>query len=319
MSLCRCAALGALVAASIPFAAAGEKAKPKRKAGTVQKNGLGMKLAWCPAGTFKMGSPKKFLGKKMGSNGSAWNSHINPWEAQVTVTLSRGFWIGKYEVTQKEWKAVMGKNDSQSKFKGDPNSNPSKFRGDSLPVDSITWAEADLFCQKLTAREKEAGTLPKGWEYRLPTEAEWEYACRAGSTGFYFFGGFEDAKEELNDYAWHGLNSGDEIPSNRRKPQTRRTHPVGKKQPNPWGLYDIMGNVAEWTQDWIGPKLVGGTDPVQTRESGSSRLRGRRVVRGSYYIGSPGSCRSALRGHFDAYERFAGAGFRVVLAPVRQK
>jgi len=131
------------------------------------------------------------------------------------VQIEHPFYIGTTEVTQGQWQAVMG-------------NNPSNFKGeDSLPVEQVSWEDCQSFLQKLSQKE--------GKEYRLPSEAEWEYACRAGSTTRYFYG---DEESKLGEYAWYQDNSGN------------MTQPVGQKKPNAWGLYDIYGNVGEWCQDW---------------------------------------------------------------------
>ena len=141
-----------------------------------------------------------------------------------TVTLTRGFWLGKYEVTQREFLGMTG-------------TNPSHFTNNlDCPVEKVRFGEALAFCDALTERERQANHLPLDYEYRLPTEAEWEYACRAGVTNLYSFG---DDMSLAEQYAWTMENS------------DGRTHPVGQKRPNPWGLYDIHGNVWEWSSDWF--------------------------------------------------------------------
>ena len=141
------------------------------------------------------------------------------------VTLTQDFWLGKYEVTQGEFAALMG-------------SNPSSFEGDTnRPVEKVKFPDAVAYCAALTRRETEAGRLQAGRVYRLPTEAEWEYACLAGGTNLYSFGDVAKADE----FAWTLENS------------ESATHPVGQKKPNPWGLYDMHGNVWEWCNDWFGP------------------------------------------------------------------
>jgi formylglycine-generating enzyme required for sulfatase activity len=143
---------------------------------------------------------------------------------KYTVTLTREFWLGKYEVTQAEYAAVMGTN--QSYFKEE---------GDLRPVEKVSHTDAQAYCGLLTSKERQEGRLPTPYEYRLPTEAEWEYACRAGTTNFFSF----DDQSKAASYAWTLENS------------EGKTHQVGQKLPNPWGLYDMHGNVWEWCADWF--------------------------------------------------------------------
>ena len=171
-------------------------------------NSLGMQFKRIPAGEFDMGS----------TDGDSDERPVH------RVRISRDFYLGIHEVTQAEYRAVTGKS-------------PSNFKGDDLPVEKVSWEEANEFCRLLTERERTAGGLPSGMVYRLPTEAEWEYAARAGTTTKYCFG---DDESGLGEYAWYGGNSGS------------TTHPVGQKRPNAWGLYDMHGNVWEWCQDWYG-------------------------------------------------------------------
>jgi formylglycine-generating enzyme required for sulfatase activity len=235
-----------------------------KKAGEERSdNKLKMRFCWCPKGKFTIG------------------------DAKLDVTLSRGFWMGKYEVTQAQYQSVTG-------------NNVSAFKGDSLPVEMVTWTQATAFCEKLTKTERAAGRLPEGWEYRLPTQAQWEYACRAGTTTAYSFG--NDAKQ-LGDYAWYGTNSGS------------KTHPVGQKKPNAWGLCDMHGNVWEWCvdqyQDWMRDKLSGTTHPKVTK----GRDQGRVLRGGGWYV-SAADCRSAYRGGMDPTDRTNYIGFRVARVPV---
>jgi formylglycine-generating enzyme required for sulfatase activity len=185
------------------------------------------------------------------------------------VRISRAFEMGKYEVTQAQWQAVMG-------------SNPSLFKGANLPVESASWNDAQQFIQKLNARND-------GYIYRLPTEAEWEYACRASSTG--------DYAGNLDAMAWYDKNSGG------------KTHPVGQKQPNDWGLHDMHGNVLEWCQDWYDDNYYAQSQNVDPRGSATGSFRALRG--GSWYRGAR-YCRSAIRHRLTPDFSLNRLGFRLV-------
>ena len=231
-------------------------------------------LASIPAGMFTMGSP------------ASEQDRQGVESPQTVVTLTREFWMGKYEVTQAEYLAVMG-------------SNPSAFTGDlNRPVEQVSWNDATNYCAKLTARELSSGRLPPGYAYRLPTEAEWEYAARAGTTTRFTFGD-DPGYTQLADYAWYWDNGG------------HTNHPAGPKQPNPWGLYHMYGRVWEWCSDWYGTYPGGSVTDPNGPGSGAVRvLRG-----GSWYAGGQ-SCRSATR-YFSTPDRLNDdVGFRVVLAAV---
>jgi formylglycine-generating enzyme required for sulfatase activity len=192
------------------------------------------------------------------------------------VTLTRGFWLGQTEVTQAQWQAVL-----------DTVPVPSLFKGSDRPVERILWDTVMRFLRKLDQRERAAGRIPAGYSYTLPTEAQWEYACRAGTTGIY--------AGELAAMAWYDGNS------------ARQTHPVAKKQPNAWGFYDMHGNVSEWCLDWYSG-YAGGTinDPVGTGD------RQFHVARGGDWASPAGMCRSAFRAAYpDATS--ATYGFRLAL------
>jgi formylglycine-generating enzyme required for sulfatase activity len=205
-------------------------------------------------------------------------------EGPQTVTLTHGFFMCQHPVTQGEYVAVMG-------------GNPSQFTGDlNRPVEQVSWIDATNYCARLTAQERSAGRLPAGWAYRLPTEAEWEYAARAGTTTRFSYGD-DPGYTQLGNYAWYVANSGN------------TTHPVGQKQPNPWGLYDMHGNVWEWCLDWYGTYPGGSlTDPVGPG-SGSYR-----VLRGGSWSNVGLYCRSASRFYFTPGFRDIVIGFRAVLA-----
>jgi formylglycine-generating enzyme required for sulfatase activity len=241
-------------------------------------------MVFIPPGTFRMGSPTNEVDR--------WD-----WEGpQTAVTISRGFWMGKYEVTQGEYLALMRNNPSFFTT-NDVNGHP--IAPDlSRPVESVSWFDATNYCGALTQRERAAGRIATNSVYRLPTEAEWEYACR-GWTSTRFSYGDDPGYTNLTDYAWYGANSGG------------MTHPVGQKLPNPWGLYDMHGNVWEWCQDWFSDYLPGGiaVDP-QGPVSGSYR-----VFRGGIWDFSASYCRSAYRNNRYPDGRYLHIGFRVVLAP----
>jgi formylglycine-generating enzyme required for sulfatase activity len=224
-----------------------------------------MKLVRIPAGKFVMGSRER--------------QNDPPDDlTRHEVTISKPFYMGVYEVTQTQWRAVMA-------------SNPSKFRGDNRPVEMVSWDDCQSFCKKLSAKV--------GRTVRLPTEAEWEYACRAGTKTAYYFG---DDESQLAQYAWcapHGFQY-DWVSGTER----RSTHDVGGKIPNAWGLYDMHGNVWEWCQDWYG---VYSADS-QTDPTGLSNGRNR-VRRGGGCYNGAFLCRAAYRADgWPATPRASGVG-----------
>ncbi len=219
-----------------------------------------MEFVLIPAGEFDMGSPANE--KDRGSN----EGHVH------RVKISKAFYMGKYEVTEKQWREVTG-------------NDPSHFKGDNLPVESVSWNDVQEFIRKLNEKE---GTN----KYRLPSEAEWEYAARAGTTTRYSFG---DDESKLGDYAWYPANSGN------------KTHEVGQKKPNPWGLYDIHGNVWEWVQDkWHSDYNGAPTDGSAWEGDGFH------VIRGGRWYGIAKCCRSADRGSNAPGDRYNGLGFRLL-------
>jgi formylglycine-generating enzyme required for sulfatase activity len=236
-------------------------------------------LVFIPPGTFRMGAPTNE------EDSSILDPGIGE-HPQTAVTISRGFWMGKYEVTQGEYLAVMG-------------SNPSSFPGDSnRPVETVSWFNATNYCGKLTQLERAAGRVPTNSVYRLPTEGEWEYACR-GWTSTRFSYGDDLAYTNLTNYAWYGVTNG-----------SGTTHPVGQKLPNPWGLHDMQGNVLEWCHDWYAtyPGEIA-LDP-QGPATGSAR-----VFRGGDWYHANNGCRSAFRIGLIPSSTYSTLGFRVVLSP----
>jgi len=192
-------------------------------------------------------------------------------KAAHKVTLTKPFYLGKYEVTQEQWEKLMG-------------NNPSNFKGAKNPVERVSWNACQGFVAKLNEK------VP-GQSFRLPTEAEWEYACRAGSTGDYCYG---DGDLPLAEYAWYSDNSGS------------MTHPVGGKKPNAWGLYDMHGNVWEWCADWYGDYLTAATSDPQGPSSGSDR-----VGRGGSWSYGACDCRVANRNFINPADSHPRLGFRV--------
>jgi formylglycine-generating enzyme required for sulfatase activity len=264
------------------------------KAGQLRDdNGLKMKLVWCPPGKFAMGSPKDEKGRHRDE------------EDQVQVTLTRGFWLGQHEVTQSEWRQVM----QTAPWSGEDYVK----EGDNYPATYVNWAYAISFCEKLSEQERSAGRLPSGWHYTLPTEAQWEYACRAGTTTRY---GFGDAESDLPEYAW--------IEKNAKAAGEEYAHQVGQKKANGFGLHDMHGNVMEWCRDWYSDKLPGGTDPVVKAGQATDLGEGlaakapatggaARVFRGGNWFSGGGFCRSAARGKRTPGFRLFNLGFRVAL------
>src|SRR5262245_8459001 len=256
------------------------------KAGDTRKV-VGISLCWCPPGTFTMGSPPS-------------EPERRPGEDQVEVTLTRGFWIAKYETTQGQWKRVIGKL-------------PGEFtdelpEGDDFPVGNVNFTEAEAFCHGLTALAHESGELPLDWVIRLPTEAQWEYACRAGTKTATSFGdSLGSHQANFKGKPYHGGEPG---------PSLGRAAPVGSYPANAWGLHDMHGNTFEWCRDWYHARYPGGTDPdlyaarstaTKSESGGMSRSR-----RGGCWADEGWPCRSAFRLRFEPERGYDHIGFRVV-------
>jgi formylglycine-generating enzyme required for sulfatase activity len=243
-------------------------------------NGIGMKLKRIDAGAFTMGSPDTEDGR-FGDEGP-----------QHEVEITQAFYLSVYPVTQGEYEKVIGKNPS---FFSKGGSDKDKVQGldtGRFPVENVSWDEAVAFCEALNQQDTRK---PAGWSYELPREAEWEYACRAGTKSAYSFG---DDPKQLADYAWYIDNSGG------------RTHEAGTRKPNPWGLYDMQGDVWEWCADRYGKYESGLFKDPKGPNSGESR-----VLRCGSWSDNPRDCRSAFRYGLDPGYRVNFIGFRVVLRP----
>ena len=228
------------------------------------RNSVGMEFVLLVPGTFEMGSPSDEPGR-------------DDDETLYTVTLSQPLYLGKTEVTQDQWEAVMG-------------GNPSNFSscGGACPVEGVSWEDAQGFIAELNRREGVS-------VYRLPTEAEWEYAARAGTQTAYHFG---NAADQLEQYGWYKDNA------------RNRTHPVGQKQPNGWGLFDMHGNVWEWVHDWYGDYPGGAVTDPRGPEAGVGRVR-----RGGAWSSGARYHRVANRHGFAPVNRYNGLGFRLARTP----
>jgi formylglycine-generating enzyme required for sulfatase activity len=249
-----------------------------------------MKLAQIDAGEFLMGTTKDQVELLMRLFPDSKREYFDDEQPQHPVQISRPFLLGIYEVTQGQYQAVMGRN-------------PSKFNGsDDLPIESLSWLDAVEFCNKLSERERRTPfyginatevTILGGNGYRLPTEAEWEHTCRAKSTTLY---PFENDAGKLEEHAWYSPKA------------QSKTHPVGQKLPNAWGLYDMLGNVSEWCGDGYDEKYYTSSSPVDPLgASGTSR----RVIRGGSWYNDPGGCRPASRSRGTPEGRYSFVGFRV--------
>jgi formylglycine-generating enzyme len=243
----------------------------------------GLRFCWAPPGSFRMGSPLEEPERRED-------------EDPVDVTITRGFWMGKYEVTQAEWSALMGAFPRE----------PDKGRGADVPVYWVSWLEADEFCRRLTARAHASRTLPESWEVRLPTEAQWEYTCRAGTSGPTSFGPSLDRTQ---------ANIGTPYPGGNARRSEGESIKVGSYPANPWGLHDMHGNVWEWCRDWYYRHLPGGTDPDLSSKPGGRNRDGTfsRVRRGGAWIEDGWANRSATRLRFEAERRSDHIGFRVAV------
>jgi formylglycine-generating enzyme len=238
------------------------------------------------------------------------------------VTLTRGFWMAKYEATQGQWKRVVGKLPGPL--------TAQLHEGDDYPVGNVNFAEAGAFCRQLTQLGRRSGSLPNNWEFRLPTEAQWEQrgtsakGCRAGTTTATAFGNSLSSKQA--NFQGKPYNGGRSAATPGAGPSLNRATPVGSYPANPWGLHDMHGNIFKWCRDAYHPRLSGGTDPDLSDQSGTSRVRrGSNTLLGATTApaGDPflirgcwaddgWPCRSAFRLRFEPERRYDHIGFRVV-------
>jgi formylglycine-generating enzyme required for sulfatase activity len=265
------AALGSLaVATAEESKEVGGKAKSPPKELTVDLGkGIKLELVLIPAGEFRMGFPPE-------EDIAEFDRWVPP---QHRVRITKPFYLGKYPVTQEQWEAVMG-------------SNPSHFKGPKNPVEQVSWDDCQKFLGTLNATVRGGAC-----KFQLPTEAQWEYACRAGSETRYCFG---DDESQLGEYAWYDRNSGG------------KTHPVGEKKPNAWGLCDMHGNAFEWCSDWWQDRHY---DESPVDDPTGAATGGGHVCRGGGWNSTARYCRSASRdGEPPGYAGFS-LGLRVSLAP----
>ena len=254
-----CTAFFVAMALSTIVSSYAQDAGAQRK---VAVNGVEYGFRFCPAGTFDMGSPSDEARRERD-------------EVQHQVTFTQGFWMQETEVTQAMWNSVM-------------DANPSRFQGDDNPVENVSWNDFQTFVEKLNALK----VAPEGYEFALPTEAQWEYACRAGTTDALY--------GALDEIAWHETNSG------------AKTHPVATKAANAWGIFDMIGNVSEWVADAKGAYPTEAvTDPVNPGAERSDR-----VTRGGSYDDDAEDCRAAARSDEEPGDRDEEVGGRLALVRV---
>ncbi|MEM1186721.1 MAG: formylglycine-generating enzyme family protein [Planctomycetota bacterium] len=287
-------------AQSLPAVPAGQKRSD---------NGLSMQLVWCPPGSFLMGShePAEAVAEIQGGDDEEYEDE----QPQHRVILTEGFWIGKCEVTQAEWISVMGTRPW----------GPDPYASDrpGAAATYIAWHDAAEFCRRLTAREQRSGRLPASERYTLPTEAQWEYACRAGTSTRWSFG---DSDEDLSDHAWSKTYSLDhealdllDLGDNDGEINPSDSHDVGKKLDNAWGLHDTHGNVCEWCQDWYNKQYYQKSPGVNPQGPASGEFR---VLRGGAWTYGPAETRSAARLGTLAGNCSDDIGFRVALVKATQ-
>ena len=278
-------ALSAGLFSSQPDAAAADPATFNGTRAGEECQVSGLKLCWCPPGRFRMGSPPG-------------EPERRPDETQVDVSLTKGFWVGRFEVTQGEWKRVVGALPG----------NVTTAEGNDYPVHSVNFGEAETFCRKLTEQARASGELAAGWEFQLPTEAQWEYACRAGTKTATAFGDRLSSKQaNFQGRPYNGAEPG---------PSLNKAAKVGSYPANAWGIHDMHGNAFEWCRDWYHRTLPGGIDPDLSSAKGTAGVNrdgtSSRSRRGGAWTDHGWPCRSASRLRFEPERRSDHIGFRVV-------
>jgi formylglycine-generating enzyme required for sulfatase activity len=271
-----------------------------KDAGEGKELAPGIVFHWCPSGDFTMGSPQDEADR-----------HANENTAEVSLT---GFWLGETEITQGQWNSLMNSHPWRGKsnivagrlhlkleVKDGPDHAASYISHGANQDGTIEPDSATEFCRRLTIRERKAGRLPNGWKYALPTEAQWEYACRAGSTTRFCFG---DDEQKLSQYAWWGAqyNNGNARP----EPYPNQ---VAARRANAWGFHDMHGNVWEWCSDWYVNALPGGRNP-HVISPGSLH-----ICRGGCWLLNSAGCRSAIRSGGSPDNRNSVTGFRIAAVP----
>jgi formylglycine-generating enzyme required for sulfatase activity len=248
-------------------------AKTKKTKERQFKNSIGMTFVLIPAGSFMMGSPENEPGRSDN-------------EKQHRVTLTQDYYMQTTEVTQGQWKTIMG-------------NNPSDFKncGDDCPVEKVSWNDVQTFLKKLNR-------LDSGYSYRLPTEAEWEYAARAGTTTSYSFGNDSSLLSKYGNFCDSKCST--KLKDDSQNDRFKYTAPVKSYSPNPWGLYDMHGNVWEWCQDWYGKYPTGSVNNPTGPTTGSYR-----VIRGGSWVNFARRCRSAYRGSYGPDGAYGHLGFRL--------
>jgi formylglycine-generating enzyme required for sulfatase activity len=239
--------------------------------------GTTIELLHVSAGSFTMGSPKS-------------DPLRNDDEILHQVILTQDFWLGKFEITQQQWHELMNTTVEEQQLK-QARKWPLRGTGKNLPMYLVSWNDCITFCQKLTKREQAKGRLPEGYAFTLPTEAQWEYACKSGLNHFTI--------ESLPSLGWY------------RDTSRKKIHPTGLKKPNAWGFHDMHGNVSEWCLDWYGPYPASPiTDPTGP-DTGS-----RKVARGGSWFGPAANARPSKRITDPPEQGFTSMGFRIALSPI---